>query len=909
MNRLEEIVAHCRTTLVAQAGAIDLVTLEHEARARPPARSLLDALRRPGIHVIAEVKLRSPSAGVIARDIDPVEQAVRYVEGGASAISVLTNEEYFGGKIEHLAAIADDPRVTVPVLRKDFIVERSQLVEARAAGADAVLLIVAVLDERTLRDLLEHARGLGMDALVEAHTPQEVVLAQQCGARIIGINSRDLTDFTIDATTIDRCAGVADPETVLVAESGIVGRATSVPAVAAGARALLVGSALMKASDPSQLIGELRGDRSHHRSTRVKLCGIRSVHAARAAVAAGADSIGVICTESRRRVTVDMARAIVSAARDARAEDLRPVTVVGVFVDEDRQHIAVTVADAGLDAVQVPAGHVIACNPDARVTPMTIVTVGVAPGEDAGRVIRDVRDRGLATEADVIHVDTVMPGLAGGTGHAFDWASLPHQRVPLQLAGGLTPECVGAAIASVAPDIVDVSSGIEESSVTSPGRMAQFIDAVEAHDRRSATPEAPHLPARAGHDPLVRGRSSSQWQVDDAGRFASGSGGRYVPETLMPAAIRLALEWERARSDPGFRSDLEHLFRSYIGRPTPLQRAGRLTEHVGGATIWLKREDLCHTGAHKINNAIGQVLLARRMGATRIIAETGAGQHGVATATACALFGLPCIVYMGEEDTRRQEPNVFRMQVLGAEVHPVTTGTRTLKDATNVAIRDWVTNVESTFYVIGSAVGMHPYPTMVRDLQCCIGLEIRDQAAEEGIDIDAVVACVGGGSNSIGSFHPFLDDSSVRLLGAEGGGHGVASGEHAAAIVGGEDGVLHGARTLVMHDQDGQIRSTHSISAGLDYPAVGPEHAHLHATGRATYTAVEDDTALDAVRVLCAMEGIIPALESAHAIALGMEEAATLSADRHIVITVSGRGDKDLATYIDRLGAEDVHGS
>jgi tryptophan synthase beta chain len=383
----------------------------------------------------------------------------------------------------------------------------------------------------------------------------------------------------------------------------------------------------------------------------------------------------------------------------------------------------------------------------------------------------------------------------------------------------------------------------------------------------------------------------------DAGGHYGPYGGRFVPETLMSPLEDLEKAYFEAREDPAFRKELDDLLRNYAGRPTPLYYARRLSESLGGARIYLKREDLLHTGAHKINNCLGQVLLARRMGKKRIIAETGAGQHGVATATVCALFGLECLVYMGEEDMRRQRLNVFRMRLLGARVEGVASGSRTLKDAISEAMRDWVTNVATTYYLLGSALGTHPYPLMVRDFQRVIGEESRRQILEaEGRLPDAILACVGGGSNAIGIFHPFIPDEKVRLIGVEAGGRGSALGEHAARFSGGSPGVLQGAYSYLLQDGDGQVALTHSVSAGLDYALVGPEHAWLHDEGRAEYVSIGDREALEAARVLSRTEGIIPALESAHAVAEALRRAPKAKDDIFLV-NVSGRGDKDIDIY------------
>jgi tryptophan synthase beta subunit len=383
------------------------------------------------------------------------------------------------------------------------------------------------------------------------------------------------------------------------------------------------------------------------------------------------------------------------------------------------------------------------------------------------------------------------------------------------------------------------------------------------------------------------------------GRF----GGQYIPETLMPAVAELERAFDEAKRDEAFGQELDRILGEWVGRPTPLTDATRLAKAVGLRRVMLKREDLAHTGAHKINNAVGQALLAKRMGKTRIVAETGAGQHGVASAAACALLGLECIVYMGTEDIRRQRPNVFRMKLLGAEVREVDAGSRTLKDAVNEAIRDWVTNVRTTYYLLGSAIGPHPYPAIVRDLQSVIGREARAQYLERtGRLPDVVAACVGGGSNAIGMFAGFIADETVRLRGVEAGGLGIETGKHAASIVGGREGVLHGTRTFVLQDDDGQIRETHSVSAGLDYPGVGPEHAALHASARVEYVSITDEAALEGFGLLSRTEGIIPALEPAHVIADLANIRAAYGAELDVLVCLSGRGDKDLDTAMERLG-------
>ena len=395
---------------------------------------------------------------------------------------------------------------------------------------------------------------------------------------------------------------------------------------------------------------------------------------------------------------------------------------------------------------------------------------------------------------------------------------------------------------------------------------------------------------------------------DERGHFGM-YGGRFVAETLMPLILAVEQAYEAAKADPGYQTEIDDFAKHYVGRPSPLYFAERLTAHFGtgdkGAKIYFKRDELNHTGSHKINNCMGQILLARRMGRTRIIAETGAGQHGVAVATVCARFDLPCVVYMGVTDIARQAPNVFRMKLLGAEVVPVTSGTGTLKDAMNDALRDWVANVESTFYIIGTVAGPHPYPAMVRDFQSVIGNEVRAQIMEaEGRLPDSLVACIGGGSNAMGLFHPFLDDKDIRIIGVEAAGRGIETGAHAASLTGGRPGVLHGNRTYLLQTEDGQIIDAHSISAGLDYPGIGPEHSWLHETGRAEYVSATDAEALEAFQLCSRMEGIIPALEPAHALAHVTKLAPTLPKDHLMVMNMCGRGDKDVFSVADALGVE-----
>jgi tryptophan synthase beta chain len=482
-------------------------------------------------------------------------------------------------------------------------------------------------------------------------------------------------------------------------------------------------------------------------------------------------------------------------------------------------------------------------------------------------------ERWIAAGATDVLLESASAAEGGGSGRTAPVAVAARvgRLLPVGLAGGLTARSVAVAVRRGRPAFVDAAGGLERNGSPDPGRVAAFV-------------------GNARRDPTGADRLAADGRF---GRF----GGRYVPETLVPALDELSSAWSDARRDPGYLADLARLGRDFIGRPTPIFAlpADALARRGGrGASVWLKREDLAHTGAHKINNAVGQALLARRMGKPRVIAETGAGQHGVATATACALLGLGCVVYMGSTDIERQAPNVARMKLLGAEVRPVTAGNGTLRDALNEALRDWVTNVETTFYVLGSAAGPNPYPEMVASLQEVVGREARGQLFERiGRLPDAVIACVGGGSNAIGIMRPFLD-TGARLIGVEAGGRSDALGDHAASLGLGSPGVLHGAFTMLAQDEAGQIAEPHSVSAGLDYPGVGPQLAALAASGRLEVTRARDADALAATRWLAEEAGIIPALESAHAVAVALEMLPSLAPDAHLLVNLSGRGDKDL---------------
>lgn len=615
--------------------------------------------------------------------------------------------------------------------------------------------------------------------------------------------------------------------------------------------------------------------------TVAKICGIMQPEHGLIASMYGASMLGLVFAPSSRQISLADAIAIRHVLETA---PNRPL-LSGVFVNERLERVIQIAREVGLDIVQLSGEETPDEAAECALSFPVVKVLRFPPGTSADEALRVMASYRVLVGPDRLRfaLDTYSAGAHGGTGRTSDWALMcelaKHEQVIL--AGGLNPDNVASAIEQVQPWGVDVSSGVEVGGAKDPYRILSFLQ------NALAAPDSPVKPSRV---------KPSYDLPDSHGRFGE-FGGRYAPEVLMPAIQQLEVAYKEAKADPVFIAQLRQLEADYVGRPTPLYFAAGLTAACGGARIYLKREDLAHTGAHKINNALGQGLLAVRMGKHRIIAETGAGQHGVAAATVCAMLGLECIVYMGEVDIERQALNVYKMRLLGAEVRPVTSGSRTLKDAINEAVRDWVTNVATTHYLIGSAVGMHPYPTIVRDFQSIIGRESRKQCLDQLKSLpDYVVACVGGGSNSIGIFHPFIEDPSVQLIGVEAAGSGIETGKHAATLSAGSIGILHGSRSYMLQDADGQVIETHSISAGLDYPGVGPEHSYLKETGRATYVAVTDAQALEAFHQLCRAEGIIPALESSHALYHAAQLAKTLPEDKIIVVSLSGRGDKDIHT-------------
>jgi tryptophan synthase beta chain/phosphoribosylanthranilate isomerase len=887
----------------------------------PPPRPIVDRLAASGLHLIAEVKRSSPSAGEIApRDLDVVAQARGYEAGGAAAISVLCEPHWFGGSVDDLRRVRE--AVRVPVLAKEFVVDPAQLGHLRAAGADAVLLLAGLHTLRELRKYVDLAISMDLEPLVEAHDERELDRALATDARLIGINNRDLRTLEVDPERAIRLRPMVPEDRLVVAESGVRDPTTVRAWRAAGFDGALVGEALMRAADPVGATrsfvaaGETPDDPVNAAGVAfVKICGVVDLEGLMAAVRAGADAVGLNLVPGTPRA-LELAEAV-ELARQVRA--VAPVgprpRVVAVTVDRNAAELRGIVAAVGAEAVQLSGSE----SPSIVGSAGAPVWKAIRPPTDgdATAVIEAVK-RWLDAGAERVLLDAAGGPHPGGTGTrvAPDLAAAVAREVPVTLAGGLTPGNVGPALREVAALGADVASGVDagtDRDRSGRPRKSALKVALFVKRAKAARIDRPNVAVRP--TPVA----AALLEADARGRWGleRDLGGRFVPETLVAALEQLGSAYGVIRDDPVFWSELRELLATFAGRPTPIYRADGLAAAVlrraaalapdGPAPtairLYLKREDLAHTGAHKVNNALGQALLTRRLGKSRVIAETGAGQHGVATATACALLGLPCVVYMGEEDIRRQAPNVLRMRALGAEVRPVTSGTATLKDAINEAMRDWVTNVETTHYVLGSAMGPHPYPTIVRDLQRRIGDEAAVQLdAVEGRLPDIALACVGGGSNAIGLLARFIGEPAVRLAVAEAAGDGMETGRHAAAIAGGSVGILHGARSLMLQDRDGQVTEAHSASAGLDYPGVGPQIAALAEAGRLEVATATDREAVAAMLTTTRTEGILPALETAHAIAAlpkvlaGREGAGDRWPSEPLVLLgFSGRGDKDLA--------------
>ncbi len=923
-NVVEEIAARRRSDLVATLADAPSDT---DLTAAPKPRPIAERLAAPGLHLIAEIKRASPSAGRIATsDEDIVARARAYEAGGAAAISVLCEPHWFGGSIDDLRAVR--AAVAIPVLAKEFIVDERQLALVRAAGADLVLLLAVLHPARRLDRLVARALDLGMEPLVEAHDERELRVALATDARLIGINNRDLRTLRVDTERADRLRALVPDDRLVVAESGVRDTATVARWRALAFDGALVGEALMRAPDATAAArsfvaaGRPPTDAANvARRPFVKICGVTDAAGALAAVRAGADAIGLnLVPGTPRALDLVEAAIIADIVRAATTGRARP-RIVAITADASINQLAAFTAAIDPDAIQYNGSEPVAVVASTVRAAWKVIHLPAAESARSGNASGaelEAATAYLAAGAERILIDTAGGPHPGGTGRrvASTAAAAVAREIPVTLAGGLSAANVAVALREIPAVGVDVASGVEARRLASerphkdPLQVALFVKrARAARDDRPNVPFGP-TPVHAG---LLDADGAGRWGLE------RDFGGRYVPETLMAALAQLETAYDALRHDPVFWADLRVLLERFAGRPTALYRADRLATAVraeairlaGSGTretvttihLYLKREDLAHTGAHKINNALGQALLTRRLGKTRVIAETGAGQHGVATATACALLDLPCVVYMGAEDIERQGPNVLRMRALGAQVRTVTSGTATLKDAVNEAMRDWVTNVETTHYVLGSAMGPHPYPTIVRDLQRRIGDEAAAQLhTVEGRLPDLAIACVGGGSNAIGLLARFIGEPTVRLAVAEAAGDGMATGRHAAAILGGTPGILHGSRSLMLQDRDGQVVEAHSASAGLDYPGIGPQLAALAEAGRIEVATATDREAVAAMKATTRTEGILPALETAHAIAALPKVLAGVDglpggypSDVLVLLGFSGRGDKDLA--------------
>ena len=830
------------------------------------------ALRRPGLSFICEVKKASPSKGVIAEEFQPLDIGLEYQLGGASAISVLTEPTHFLGSDQYLRQLST--RVATPLLRKDFTVDPYQIYQARVLGASAVLLICAILSDGQLSEYLDLADCLGLSCLIEAHDAYEVERAVQGGARVIGVNNRNLRDFSVDTANAAGLRSLVPQDRIYVCESGIATPADAAQAALSGADAVLVGESLMKSQNRRLLLRQMRAAADVVRPPMrtnsfavVKICGITRSDELPVLNQTLPELVGFVFDRSSRRY-VELSTAVA-----LRGQLDRRIITVGVFVNAPITQIVRAIRCGAISVVQLHG-----CEDSAYIVALR-QAIGLTPIIKASSLTQKP-DLPTATDQQTILYDYALyDNGRPGSGVSFDWSLLKQldQQVdlpPFFLAGGLTPTTAGQTRYLGAYG-VDVSSGVETDQVKDPEKIRDFVNA-------------------------VRG------SMDQAGRFGI-HGGQYIPETLMNEIHALEDAYIKLSGDPSFVTELDQLLSQYTGRPSRLYFAKRMTTDLGGAKVYLKREDLNHTGSHKINNVLGQCLLAKTMGKTRVIAETGAGQHGVATATAAALLGLECEIFMGEQDTKRQALNVFRMELLGAKVHPVTSGTQTLKDAVSETMREWTRRVDDTHYVLGSVMGPHPFPMMVRNFQAVIGQEARAQILDvEGKLPAAILACVGGGSNAIGIFYPFINDASVALIGCEAAGVGVDTPRTAATIATGSLGIFHGMKSYFCQDENGQIAPVYSVSAGLDYPGIGPEHAWLHDSGRAKYVPVTDDEAVDGFEYLARIEGIICAIESAHAIAHARQIVPEMSPDDSIIICLSGRGDKDVAAIARYRGREIV---
>lgn len=883
------------------------------------------ALTQSGTSFICEVKKASPSKGVIAKEFPYQDIAQEYKAAGAAAISCLTEPYFFLGSNEYLKTIAAN--VSIPVLRKDFTVDARMIYEAKVLGASAVLLICSILNDEELSEYVHLAHALGLSALVEAHDADEIDRALAAGARIIGVNNRNLATFEVDTTNSLRLRERAK-DVLFVSESGIKTREDVAQLESIGVDAVLIGETLMRSTNKAKTLSILRGD-----------CPSDTAHDAEPNIAASSKNTQTTCSDFLRNASPTTERTYIKTCGMTRLEDIAAVNeahpdMCGFIINfpkstrsisaEQQIELAArldpTICSVGV-FVDAPINQIVAL---AQIGSIQAIQLHGNEDEDYIAHLRkqctlpiikafQIKNANDLAKAEASSADMVLLDSGQGSGKSFDWSLLKTFARPYLLAGGLNPQTIPEALNSLNPWGVDLSSGLERNGLKDREKI-QCATAIvhqttaSAHQSTTATNQKTETtPQTTSNTNSTESKEQHMiTQNTSKGRFGI-HGGQYIPETLMNAIIELNEAYTHFKDDPEFKAELQKLLNDYAGRPSRLYYARRMSEDLGGAKIYLKREDLNHTGAHKINNVLGQALLAKKMGKTRLIAETGAGQHGVATATAAALLDIECVVFMGREDTERQALNVYKMRLLGAEVHPVDSGTGTLKDAVSETFREWTNRIDDTHYCLGSCMGPHPFPTIVRDFQAVISSEIKEQMLElEGKLPDVVMACVGGGSNAIGSFYHFINDPEVRLIGCEAAGRGIDTFETAATIATGKLGIFHGMKSYFCQDEHGQIAPVYSISAGLDYPGIGPEHAALHDAGRAEYVAITDDEAVDAFEYLSRTEGIIPAIESAHAVAYARKLAPTMNPNQTIVITLSGRGDKDCAA-IARYRGEEIH--
>ncbi len=911
----------CDEALIKQAHA----RANEELSQGPFAFPFEQALAQCGTSFICEVKKASPSKGVIAKEFPYQDIAKAYESSGAAAISCLTEPYFFLGSNEYLKAIAAN--VSIPVLRKDFTVDARMIYEVKVLGASAVLLICSILNDEELSEYVHLAHALGLSALVEAHDADEIDRALAAGARIIGVNNRNLATFEVDTTNSLRLRKRAK-DVLFVSESGIKTREDVAQLESIGVDAVLIGETLMRSTNKAKTLSILRGD-----------CPSDTAHDAEPNTAASSANTQTTCSDYLRNASPTTERTYIKTCGMTRLEDIAAVNeahpdMCGFIIDFPKSKRSVsaeqqielasrldpTICSVGV-FVDTPINQIVAL---AQIGSIQAIQLHGNEDEDYIAHLRkqctlpiikafQIKTTNDLAKAEASSADMVLLDSGQGSGKSFDWSLLKTFTRPYLLAGGLNPQTIPKALNNLNPWGVDLSSGLETNGLKDREKIQCATAIVHqttatAHHTATvaglATTNAPQTTSNT--NPTESKEQHMTTQNTSKGRFGI-HGGQYIPETLMNAIIELDEAYTHFKDDPEFKAELQKLLNDYAGRPSRLYYARRMSEDLGGAKIYLKREDLNHTGAHKINNVLGQALLAKKMGKTRLIAETGAGQHGVATATAAALLDMECVVFMGREDTERQALNVYKMRLLGAEVHPVDSGTGTLKDAVSETFREWTNRIDDTHYCLGSCMGPHPFPTIVRDFQAVISSEIKEQMLElEGKLPDVVMACVGGGSNAIGSFYHFINDPEVRLIGCEAAGRGIDTFETAATIATGKLGIFHGMKSYFCQDEHGQIAPVYSISAGLDYPGIGPEHAALHDAGRAEYVAITDDEAVDAFEYLSRTEGIIPAIESAHAVAYARKLAPTMNPDQTIVITLSGRGDKDCAA-IARYRGEEIH--